>query len=117
MIRVGLFLFGFIIDKGDDNTPNGEATITLAGIANVDMDGNPLPSKHRDKINVKWQTTIRDRERSNTSEVIFNSTNLPIVSISQSIEQYQNQPQNGNELNLTSQTGARYNIYSEVKLL
>ena len=30
-------------DKGEDNTPNGEATITLAGIANVDMDGNPLP--------------------------------------------------------------------------
>ena len=93
-------------DKGDDNTPNGEATITLAGIANVDMDGNPLPSRHRDKINVKWQTTVTvDRERSNTSEVIFNSTNLPIVSISQSIEQYQNQPQDGNALNLTSQTG------------
>jgi len=93
-------------DKGDDNTPNGEATITLAGIANVDMDGNPLPSRHRDKINVKWQTTVTvDRERSNTSEVIFNSTNLPIVSISQSIEQYQNQPQDGEGLNLTSQTG------------
>ena len=93
-------------DKGDDNTPNGEATITLAGIANVDMDGNPLPSRHRDKINVKWQTTVTvDRERSNTSEVIFNSTNLPIVSVSQSIEQYQNQPQDGEGLNLTSQTG------------
>ena len=93
-------------DKGDDNTPNGEATITLAGIANVDMDGNPLPSRHRGKINVKWQTTVTvDRERSNTSEVIFNSTNLPIVSVSQSIEPYQNQPQDGDGLNLTLQTG------------
>ena len=93
-------------DKGEDNTPNGEATITLAGIANVDMDGNPLPQRHRGKLNVKWQTTVTvDRERDNTSEIIFDSTNLPIANVSQSIEVYQNQPQSGEDLISTSQTG------------
>jgi len=29
-------------DKGDDNTPNGQATITLAGTANVDENGLPI---------------------------------------------------------------------------
>ena len=93
-------------DKGDDNTPNGEATITLAGIANVDLDGNPLPQQHRGKINVKWQTTVTvDRERDNTSQIIFNSNNLPAISVSQSVESYQNQPQSGTELVQTTQTG------------
>ena len=93
-------------DKGDDNTPNGDATITIAGIANVDLNGNQLPEKHRGKINVKWETTVNvDRDRTNTSEVIFDSKNLPIVTVSQSIESYENQPQAGEQLNLTSQTG------------
>ena len=93
-------------DKGDDNTPNGEATITIAGIANVDLNGNQLPERHRGKINVKWQTAVTvDRDRANTSDVIFNPTNLPSVSVSQSIEAYENQPQVGELLNLTSQTG------------
>ena len=93
-------------DKGDDNTPNGDATITIAGIANVDLNGNQLPEKHRGKINVKWETTVNvDRDRANTSEVIFDSKNLPIVTVSQSIESYENQPQAGEQLNLTSQTG------------
>jgi len=93
-------------DKGDDNTPNGEATITLAGIANVDLNGNPLPSVHRNKINVKWQTTVTvDRERDNTSEIIFKGDILPIVAVSQSVEQYENQPQANGELVKTTQTG------------
>jgi hypothetical protein len=93
-------------DKGEDNTPNGEATITLAGIANVDLNGNPLPSIHRNKINVKWQTTVTvDRERDNTSQIIFKDDILPNVVVSQSIEQYQNQPQADGELVKTTQTG------------
>ena len=93
-------------DKGEDNTPNGEATITLVGIANVDMDGNPLPQKHRGKLNVKWQTTVTvDRERDNTSEIIFDPNVIPSLIVSQSVEAYQNQPQSGDGLNLTSQTG------------
>ena len=93
-------------DKGDDNTPNGEATITLAGIANVDMDGNPLPQRHRGKLNVKWQTTVSvDRDRNNTSEIIFSPTITPTLIVSQSTEQYQNQPQSGDILSLTTQTG------------
>ena len=93
-------------DKGEDNTPNGEATITLAGIASVDMDGNPLPQRHRGKLNVKWQTTVSvDRDRSNTSEIIFDPTTTPTLIVSQSTEQYQNQPQSGDILSLTTQTG------------
>ena len=94
-------------DKGDDNTPNGEATITLVGIANSDLDGNPLPSIHRNKLNVKWQTTVTvDRERNNTSEVIFDPTKTPTAIISQSVERYENQPQDtDNTLTETTQTG------------
>ena len=93
-------------DKGEDNTPNGEAIITLAGIANVDENGNVLPERHRGKINVKWQRVVTvDRNRSNTSEVIFKSDNLPNVIISQSVESYQNQPQSNDGLLQTTQTG------------
>ena len=100
-------------DKGDDNTPNGEAIITLAGIANVDLDGNPLPSVHRNKINVKWQTTVTvDRERDNTSQIIFKDDILPIVAVSQSVEQYQNQPQSNGELVKTTQTGKVKYLFS-----
>ena len=93
-------------DKGEDNTPNGEAIITLAGIANVDENGNVLPEKHRGKINVKWQRVVTvDRNRSNTSEIIFKSDNLPNVIISQSVESYQNQPKSNDGLLQTTQTG------------
>ena len=100
-------------DKGDDNTPNGEATITLAGIANVDLNGNPLPSVHRNKINVKWQTTVTvDRERDNTSQIIFKDDILPIVAVSQSVEPYENQPQSNGELVKTTQTGKVEYLFS-----
>src|SRR5210317_603505 len=80
-------------DKGSDNTANGEATITLLGTANVDLNGNPLPPNQRGKINVKWQTTLNvDRNRNNSSEIIFNTNNVPNVIVSQSIEFYENQP-------------------------
>jgi len=93
-------------DKGEDNTPNGEAIITLAGTANVDENGNVLPERHRGKINVKWQRVVTvDRNRSNTSEIIFKSDNLPNVIISQSVESYQNQPQSDDGLLQTTQTG------------
>ena len=93
-------------DKGDDNTPNGQATITLAGTANVDENGLPLPERHRGKINVKWQAVVTvDRDRNNTSEIIFKSDTLPNVIVSQSVESYQNQPQSDSGLLETTATG------------
>ena len=98
-------------DKGDDNTANGDAVITLVGISKVGNNGESIPERFRGKPNVRWQTTVNvDRDRKNTSSVIFKSNTLPSVAISESIEAYQNQPQSGNELLLQSQTGngARY---------
>ena len=93
-------------DKGDDNTANGDAVITLVGISKVGDNGEPVPQRFRGKPNVRWQTTVNvDRDRKNTSSVIFKSNTLPSVVISESIEVYQNQPQSGNELLLQSQTG------------
>jgi len=93
-------------DKGDDNTANGDAVITLVGISKVGNNGEPVPQRFRGKPNVRWQTTVNvDRDRKNTSSVIFKSNILPSVAISESIEAYQNQPQSGNELLLQSQTG------------
>src|SRR5210317_829920 len=86
-------------DKGDDNTANGDAVITLVGISKVGNNGEPIPERFRGKPNVRWQTTVNvDRDRKNTSSVIFKSNTLPSVAISESIEAYQNQPQSGNEL-------------------
>lgn len=101
-------------DKGDDNTPNGEATITLVGIANVDLNGNPLPERHRGKLNVKWQISVNvDRDRGNTSEIVFNSTTLPRVVVSQSVEAYQNQSQSdSNTLSIATQTGVGKYLFS-----
>ena len=94
-------------DKGDDNTPNGEATITLVGIANNDVDGLPVPASYKNKLNVRWQTKVNvDRDRSSTTPIIFNSTGItPSLILSESIESYQNQPQSGNDLDLTVQEG------------
>ena len=98
-------------DKDDDNTANGDATITIYGIARVDQNGKQVPSRYRGKHNVKWSTTINvDRDRENISPVIFKGDILPTISISESIEAYQNLPSTGTELELTTQTGggARY---------
>ena len=98
-------------DKDDENTANGDATITIYGIARVDQNGKQVPSRYRGKHNVKWSTTINvDRDRENISPVIFKGDILPTISISESIEAYQNLPSTGTELELTTQTGggARY---------
>jgi len=98
-------------DKDDFNTANGDATITIYGIARVDQNGKQVPSRYRGKHNVKWSTTINvDRDRENISPVIFKGDILPTISISESIEAYQNLPSTGTELELTTQTGggARY---------
>ena len=98
-------------DKDDFNTANGDATITIYGIARVDQNGKPVPSRYRGKHNVKWSTTINvDRDRENISPVIFKGDTLPTISISESIEAYQNLPSTGTELELTTQSGggARY---------
>lgn len=94
-------------DKDDENTANGDATITIYGISRVDQNGKPVPSQYRGKHNVKWSTTVNvDRDRENISPVIFKSDNLPTVSISESIEAYQNLPTAGSELNLTTSVGS-----------
>ena len=99
-------------DKGDDNTANGDAHITLVGISRIGLDGNPIPSKFSGKPNVKWSTVVNvDRERNNTSPVIFESSNVPGVAVSESIEVYQNQPQSGNTLNLETITGNNATYY------
>ena len=93
-------------DKGEDNTPNGQATITLAGTANVDENGQVLPERHRGKINVKWQAVVTvDRDRKNTSEIVFNRTSFPNVIVSQSVEAYENQGQIGTVLSSSVQQG------------
>lgn len=93
-------------DKGDDNTANGDAVITLVGISKVGNNGEPVPQRFRGKPNVRWQTTVNvDRDRKNTSSVLFKSDTLPNVVVSESIEVYRNQPQSGNGLALQSQTG------------
>ena len=93
-------------DKGDDNTANGEATITLVGTSNVGNNGEPVPQRFKGNPNVRWQTTVNvDRIRKNTSSVLFKAKQTPTIQISESIESYRNQPQSGNELLSVSQTG------------
>ena len=83
------------------------------GIANVDLNGNPLPPNQRGKLNVKWQTTLNvDRDRNNSSEIIFNTNNVPNVIVSQSVEPYENQAQTNNALTNTIQTGKARYIFS-----
>jgi len=93
-------------DKGDDNTPNGDAIIDIYGIARFDETGNQVPEKYRGKHNLKWSTTINvDRTRDNISPIIFKSTSLPSAALSESIEVYKNSPLNGTDLELTTVSG------------
>ena len=94
-------------DKGEDNTANGDAVITLVGISRLGNNGEVVPNNFKGKPNVRWQTTVNvDRDRKNTSSVIFKSNALPNVVVSESIEIYNNQPQSENELLLQSQEGS-----------
>ena len=93
-------------DKDDFNTANGDAEISIYGIAKRDINGNAVPTKYEGKYNLKWSTTVSvDRNRNNISSVIFNSTLLPTTSLSESIEVYKNSPTSGTELELTTITG------------
>jgi hypothetical protein len=95
-------------DKGEDNTANGDATITLVGVSRVGDSGESIPNNFKGKPNVRWQTVVNvDRDRSNTSSVIFEASNVPNVIVSESIEVYQNQPQSGNKLNLITEVGSK----------
>ena len=88
-------------DKGDDNTANGDAIITLVGVTN-----NSIPSKFVGKPNIRWQTVVNvDRDRKNTTSVIFQPNNVPGLAVSESIESYVNQPQSNSELELELQQG------------
>jgi hypothetical protein len=90
-------------DTGDDNTPNGNATITIVGESKVDLNGNPIPDRFKGKPNVRWSVDVLvDRDKNNISPILFNPTSLPSVSISESIESYQNLPFSGTELTKVS---------------
>jgi hypothetical protein len=81
-------------DKGDDNTPNGNARITIVGTAKFDLNGNPIPKQFQNKPNVRWSTSVTvDRNRPNKSEIIFNPESLPTIEVSESIETYKDIPQ------------------------
>lgn len=98
-------------DKGDDNTPNGNATITIVGQSKVDSNGRPIPDRFKGKPNVRWGVDILvDRDKNNSSPVVFKPTLVPTLSISESIESYQNLPFSGTDLTKVNQTGtiARY---------
>ena len=96
-------------DKDDYNTANGEAVISLYGIAKRDVRpgrNNAIPAKYEGKYNLKWSTTVNvDRNRNNISPVIFNSTLLPTTTLSESIDVYKNSPTDGTELEFTPITG------------
>jgi hypothetical protein len=96
-------------DKGDYNTANGDAKISIYGIAKRDVStgrNEPVPTKYEGKYNVKWSTTVNvDRNRNNISSVIFNPTSLPTATVSESIDVYKNSPTSGTELELTTITG------------
>ena len=94
-------------DKGDDNTPNGDATITIVGTAKFDLNGNPIPKQFQNIPNVRWSETINvDRNRGNTSPIIFNTTTLPTVTVSESIETYTDIVQDGGLPTKTTTNGA-----------
>tara|TARA_Y100000816_G_scaffold292401_1_gene287467 strand:- start:1843 stop:3807 length:1965 start_codon:yes stop_codon:yes gene_type:complete len=93
-------------DKGDDNTPNGDVTITIVGTAKFDLNGNPIPKKFQNTPNIRWSTNVTvDRDRDNTSPIIFNTTALPTVTVSESIETYSNIPQGSGLPTKTTTTG------------
>jgi len=97
-------------DKGDDNPTNGMGTITLVGEATVDGNGNPLPKNASNRL-VRWAKSVMvDRDAPNTSQIIFNSTEVPTIVVSESIEIYKDIPQ-GNGLptkTTTTGTDAKY---------
>jgi len=97
-------------DKGDDNTPNGDATITIVGTAKFDLNGNPIPKQFQNIPNVRWSETINvDRNRGNTSPIIFNTTTLPTVTVSETIETYTDIAQGGGLPTKTTTNGAGVN--------
>tara|TARA_R110001592_G_scaffold87117_5_gene257316 strand:- start:38530 stop:40854 length:2325 start_codon:yes stop_codon:yes gene_type:complete len=86
-------------NNGDDNTPNGNATITIVGESKVDLNGNPIPDKFKGKPNIKWGVNVLvDRGGNNISPVIFNPTSTPTLVVSESIESFENLPTSGTEL-------------------
>jgi len=93
-------------DKGDGNTPNGNAHITIVGTAKFDLNGNPIPKKFQNVPNVRWSTSVTvDRDRPNKSEIIFDPTSLPTITVSESIETYTNIPQGSGLPTKTTVTG------------
>jgi hypothetical protein len=98
-------------DKGDDNTPNGIATITILGTSKFGSNGEPIPSRFAGKPNVKWQTTVNvDRNRKSNTNIIFDPLLLPTLIVSESLGLYEYIPTTGTALTATavSSTNANY---------
>ncbi len=94
-------------DKGVNNTPNGDATITIVGTAKFDLNGNPIPKQFQNVPNVRWTETINvDRNRGNTSPIIFKTSTLPTITVSESIETYTDIAQGDGLPTKTITTGA-----------
>ncbi len=94
-------------DKGENNTPNGDATITIVGTAKFDLNGNPIPKQFQNVPNVRWTETINvDRNRGNTSPIIFKTSTLPTITVSESIETYTDIAQGDGLPTKTITTGA-----------
>jgi hypothetical protein len=93
-------------DKGINNTANGDATITIVGQSKVDGNGNRMSDKYKNVYNVRWSRVVSvDRDSKNTSEVIFNPTSLPTITVSESIETYKDIPQGSGLPTKTTVTG------------
>jgi hypothetical protein len=72
-----------------EDTPPGEATITILGQTDEDLDGNPVPPEWKDVPNVKWSSVFSvDLTKRNDSEIIFEDDNQPEVSIDEKIRPY-----------------------------
>lgn len=92
-------------DKGDDNTPNGIATITILGTSKYGRNGEAIPTNFSGKPNVKWQTVVSvDRNRKSDTSIIFDSLSLPTLIVSESIEFYESIPTTGTALTETTVT-------------
>lgn len=106
-------------DNGLDNTANGKATITIVGIAKLDKSGNPIPDEFKNVLNVRWKYEVNvDRNRKNVSPVIFKDSLLPTLSVSESIEVFENLPQDNRELFLVEQSGsAKYTLKGKTPIV
>ena len=72
-----------------EDTPPGEATLTILGETATDLDGNPVPDEYKRVPNVKWKAYFSvDNTQRNNTEIIFTDDNTPVVTVSEKIRPY-----------------------------